>query len=144
VVPDSPAGQARLAAAFDRHPRTDDEEIECMKNQAQGKSGRRSLLLIGVVVLALGLITSAFLWFGGSGKRSHAYALAPESALPDKVRQAPGSVQDAYRFAIANRDLLRQIPCYCGCGAEHRSNAECYIKDVRPDGSTIFDFMSLG
>jgi hypothetical protein len=54
-------------------------------------------------------------------------------------------VRDAYRFAIANRDILRQIPCYCGCGAEgHKSNADCYIKDVRPDGSIVFDPMSFG
>lgn len=115
-----------------------------MKNQAEGQSGRRPLLLIGGVVLALGLIASVFLWLGASGKRSHAYALAPESALPANIRQAPGSVRDAYRFAIANRSLLRQIPCYCGCGAEHRSNADCYIKDVRPDGTIIFDPMSFG
>jgi len=70
--------------------------------------------------------------------------LAPESALPTNVRQAPPTVREAYRFAIANRDILKQIPCYCGCGAEHQSNAECYIKDVRPDGTIEFDLMSFG
>jgi hypothetical protein len=98
-----------------------------------------------VIALSLGLIVFAFVWLGASGKESHAYALAPESVLPDNIRQSPRSVREAYRFAIANRDMLRQIPCYCGCGAEgHKSNADCYIKDVRPDGSIVFDPMSFG
>jgi hypothetical protein len=84
------------------------------------------------------------LLLSGGGKTSRAYALAPESALPANVRQAPPGVREAYRFAIANRDILRQIPCYCGCGPQHESNAECYIKGVKPDGSLVFDDMSLG
>ncbi len=107
--------------------------------------GRRPLLLLGVIALALGLIASALLWLDASGRVSHTYAMAPESALPANIRQAPPNVRDAYRFAIANRDILRQIPCFCGCGTEgHKSNADCYIKDVRPDGSIVFDPMSFG
>jgi hypothetical protein len=70
--------------------------------------------------------------------------MAPEGALPDKARKAPPKVREAYRFAIANRGLLSQIPCYCGCGAEHKSDADCFIKEVRADGSIVFDGMSLG
>lgn len=98
---------------------------------------------VGIVLLA-GVAAAVFFWPSGSQDGGRAYALAPESALPDKVRQAPPDVREAYRFAIANRDILRKIPCYCGCGAEHQSNAECYIKDVRPDGRIQFDYMSLG
>ena len=105
---------------------------------------RRLLLVVGAAALGAGIIATIFFWPGVSGKSSRAYALAPESALPTNVRQAPPTVREAYRFAIANRDILKQIPCYCGCGAEHQSNAECYIKDVRPDGSIEFDLMSFG
>jgi uncharacterized protein with PCYCGC motif len=106
---------------------------------------RRPFFLLGVIALSLGLIVVAFARLGTSGRVSHAYALAPEAALPANIRQAPPNVRDAYRFAIANRDILGQIPCYCGCGTErHKSNADCYIKDVRPDGSIVFDPMSFG
>ena len=72
-------------------------------------------------------------------------ALAPESALPDFVSDAPPQVKEAYRFAIANPDVLTKFPCYCGCGAMgHKSNLQCYIKETRPDGSIEFDNHAFG
>ena len=66
--------------------------------------------------------------------------LAPESALPESIRRGPQEVRDAYRFALANREALQYIPCYCGCGADgHRSNYDCYIKEIRPDGTATFN-----
>jgi len=36
--------------------------------------------------------------------------------------------------------LLSAIPCYCGCGAQgHRSNLDCYVKEIGPDGSIVFE-----
>jgi hypothetical protein len=72
------------------------------------------------------------------------YQLAPESLLPADIRRAPDEVREAYRFAIANRDILRYIPCYCGCGSEgHTSNASCYVKDASTPAKLMFDRMSL-
>jgi hypothetical protein len=79
------------------------------------------------------------------GAASHAYALAPESILPPDIQRAPADVREAYRFAVANRDTLRYIPCYCGCGANgYTSNASCYVKDSATPGKLEFDRMSLG
>lgn len=105
----------------------------------------------------MGLIPGVF-WFGWlllaacSGANSPATSLnqpklAPEAVLPDYVRlNAPPAVKEAYRFAIANPDVLKSIPCYCGCGAVgHQSNLDCYVKDMRPDGSRIvFDNHAYG
>ena len=91
-----------------------------------------------------GIVFVWIVWWGGGEQASHAYVLAPESVLPEQIRQAPPAVREAYRFAIANRETLQYIPCYCGCGAEHASNYGCYVKEVRPDGSYLFDYMSLG
>ncbi len=114
--------------------------------RSRSTSGRRTIW-IGVIVLAalaVGGMTGALMWPIGTGNVRPAYGLAAESALPDLLRKAPPKVRDAYRFAIANRETLRQIPCYCGCGAEHKSNAECYIKNVAADGKIEFDLMSYG
>ena len=63
---------------------------------------------------------------------------------PGSLRDAPAEVREAYRFAIANRETLRYIPCYCGCGSEgHTSNASCYVKDSSTPDKLIFDRMSL-
>lgn len=99
-----------------------------------------------VAVAAVAVVAAAAAaWLSGAGSTAHAYALAPESVLPPSVRQAPFKVREAYRFAVANHETLRWIPCFCGCGPEgHTSNADCYVKEVRPDGSVIYDSMSLG
>ena len=74
----------------------------------------------------------------------HRYKLAPENILPADIAKAPGDVREAYRFAVLNRDTLRYIPCYCGCGADgHTSNASCYFKDSSTPANPVFDRMSL-
>src|SRR4030042_7096105 len=100
-------------------------------------------ILISLIVLLMisGLATAC------SGKEAAPAApnLASAEALPAEVRSAPVSVQQAYRFALANPDVLQQIPCYCGCGAMgHTSNYDCYISGVGSDGQTAFDTHALG
>jgi hypothetical protein len=76
---------------------------------------------------------------------TYRYKFAPESILPVDIRSAPVEVREAYRFAIANRNTLRYIPCYCGCGVDgHTSNASCYIQDNSTPEKPVFDRMSLG
>lgn len=95
----------------------------------------RGLLAAGVVAVA---------GCRGIEAVEHRYKLAPENILPSDIAKAPGEVREAYRFAIANRDTLRYIPCYCGCGANgHTSNASCYFKDNSTPASPVFDRMSL-
>ena len=105
--------------------------------------GRRALLTRGVMVAS----AVVFPWFFSTrafGAQRRAYELAAESLLPGDIRQAPAKVREAYRFAIANREILRYIPCYCGCGEEgHTSNASCYLKDFSTPKKLIFDRMSL-
>ncbi|HEY6019209.1 MAG TPA: PCYCGC motif-containing (lipo)protein, partial [Candidatus Paceibacterota bacterium] len=34
--------------------------------------------------------------------------------MPMEVQSAPATVQQAYQFAAANPDVMKNIPCYCG------------------------------
>jgi hypothetical protein len=35
----------------------------------------------------------------------------------------------AYRYAVTHQEIVRWMPCYCGCGGMgHRSNLDCYLK----------------
>jgi predicted DsbA family dithiol-disulfide isomerase len=66
--------------------------------------------------------------------------LAPASALPPDLQQLPQRAQEAYRFALANPDVLEVIPCYCGCGqVGHENNRMCYIQSKGADGQVVFD-----
>ena len=83
---------------------------------------------------------------GGTAETSSTeIKLAPQSALPDFAKDAPPQVQEAYQFAVANPEILQQMPCYCGCGAMgHQNNYQCYVKEVHPDGSLEFENHAFG
>jgi hypothetical protein len=97
--------------------------------------------------LARGLLAAGTIAIAGCRvfeAAEHRYQLASESVLPSDISRAPDEVREAYRFAIANQDTLRYIPCYCGCGSEgHTSNASCYVKDTSTPENLFFDRMSL-
>lgn len=118
-----------------------------MSKRRVRKHGKRYRLavVVGTVALVAGTAAAIFFWPGESRETLRAYALAPESVLPADIQQAPARVREAYRFAVANSEVLRWIPCYCGCGADgHTSNASCYLKDFSTPGNLFFDRMSLG
>ena len=59
-------------------------------------------------------------------------------AFPAFVSQ---TVQDGYQFALERPDLLKVLPCYCGCGlnAGHKSNLDCFVAGVDKAGAVAFD-----
>ncbi len=63
---------------------------------------------------------------------------------PDFVTSAPPEVIHMYEFQILNGDLMKYMPCFCGCFKEdgHLNNRDCYIKQVNTDGSVVFDTMA--
>lgn len=93
---------------------------------------RGSLILF---VLLLALVASSC-----SGPKEEV-TMAPASQLPASLQNAPVEVQEAYRFAIANKELLLEIPCFCGCnGIGHASNYDCYVaEDGGPGQVTEYD-----
>jgi hypothetical protein len=61
------------------------------------------------------------------------------AARPDFVSHATHRTQTAYAFALARPDILRWLPCYCGCGAMgHLSNLDCFVKPADGD-SVVFE-----
>ncbi len=65
--------------------------------------------------------------------------------MPSEVQSAPVVVQQAYQFAAANPDVMKNIPCYCGCGnVGHTSNYSCYVSQVDEKGGITFDHHALG
>jgi hypothetical protein len=101
--------------------------------------------LVNKILFAIFAGVSAILLAACNGTESTSVEMAPFSELPPRVQEAPVTVQEAYRFALANPDLLQQIPCYCGCGGVgHTSNYACYVAGEQDDGSVAFDYHALG
>ncbi len=70
--------------------------------------------------------------------------MASLSDMPADVRKASVSVQQAYQFAVANPEVVKQVPCYCGCGSMgHTSNYSCYVKSDA-GGKIVFDQHATG
>ena len=65
--------------------------------------------------------------------------------MPDNVKSAPTVVQQAYQFASANPEILKGIPCYCGCDdIGHTSNYSCYVSGADSNGRITYDAHALG
>lgn len=75
----------------------------------------------------------------------HELKMAPMNMLPKQVQNAPTRVREAYQFAVANPDALKNVPCYCGCGAiGHTSDYSCFVTEAKGDGTYVFDQHALG
>ncbi|MBS1253299.1 MAG: hypothetical protein MAG451_02348 [Anaerolineales bacterium] len=91
-------------------------------------------MLFGVILL-FALVVGC-----SGGEQAVTIELAPASLLPPGVQTAEPKVREAYQFAIANQEYLANFPCHCGCGAmDHESNLDCYIDEIKPDGTIAFD-----
>jgi hypothetical protein len=56
---------------------------------------------------------------------------------------AESILRDAYAFAANREDVVRYIPCYCGCERKehHQSLRDCFIRGRAADGTPRWDPM---
>jgi len=100
---------------------------------------RKSFLLF--VVLSMILVVGP----ACSSRKEADLHIMPLDQMPAEVQMAPVVVQQAYQFAAANPDVMKDIPCYCGCGSVgHTSNYSCYVSHVDDKGNFTFDNHALG
>lgn len=61
--------------------------------------------------------------------------------LPSFLDEVDPQVKEIYQIAAKHHALLQWIPCYCGCGesAGHQHNRNCFIAEVKEDGSVVWD-----
>ncbi|WP_213421143.1 PCYCGC motif-containing (lipo)protein [Bhargavaea massiliensis] len=66
---------------------------------------------------------------------------ASAEELPSFLDDKPEDMQLVYKVAGSATEILEWMPCYCGCGdsAGHKSNMNCFISEVREDGSVVWD-----
>lgn len=104
-------------------------------------SGTRKLLFLSVIVV---LLTTAVSACSTQSQSSDLHMMSMDE-MPAEVQSAPVTVQTAYQFSAANPDIMKDIPCYCGCGnIGHTSNYACYVSHVDDKGNITFDNHALG
>lgn len=102
----------------------------------------RKLFLISIILILLSTALSAC--SASSSSEVH-LTMMPLDQMPAEVQSAPITVQEAYSFNAANPDIMKDIPCYCGCGdIGHTSNYDCYVSAVDAGGNITFDNHALG
>ena len=105
----------------------------------------RKTFVISIGFILISLMISACTGSGTGASAGSSFTLAPLKDMPKEVQRAPLTVQQAYQFAVANPELLSQIPCYCGCGGMgHGSNYACYVQGMDTGGGIAFDGHALG
>lgn len=98
-----------------------------------------------IFLLLIGLIALTTLPACSSPSSDIHLDMTSMDKMPAEVQSAPITVQEAYQFASANLEVMKNIPCYCGCGnVGHTSNYSCYVSSADDKGSFKFDNHALG
>ena len=93
----------------------------------------------GAALVAWGLTVAGMAWTARPEPASVALQEPAVEFLAGKVggplpRFVDAAARPAYEYAVAAPDLLRAVPCYCGCvnlAVPHRDLYDCF---VTPDG----------
>jgi hypothetical protein len=106
---------------------------------------RLSHKLFFIVMMGLIALTGLSACSTQSSSEDNHLNMASMELMPAEVRAAPVTVQEAYRFNVANPEVMKDIPCYCGCGnIGHTSNYDCYVSHVNEKGKFTFDNHAVG
>jgi hypothetical protein len=61
--------------------------------------------------------------------------------LPQFLDSKHENITAVYAAAAKYKELLEQIPCYCGCNESvaHRDNYDCFIHENKENGAVVWD-----
>ncbi|WP_153127039.1 PCYCGC motif-containing (lipo)protein [Peribacillus tepidiphilus] len=85
----------------------------------------------------------------GNNKQGHQQTVSRDiveetksiEVLPSFLDDKPKEMKNLYVSAAKNRELLENIPCYCGCGESsgHKNNYDCFVFENKKDGAIMWD-----
>ena len=66
---------------------------------------------------------------------------ASTSVLPHFLEKKDKAIKTIYAEAGQHKDLLENMPCYCGCGesAGHLNNYDCFVFESKKNGQVVWD-----
>lgn len=70
--------------------------------------------------------------------RAHEGPLPPLPRLSVEPLRPMETIRRAYEFAARHPEVLRFVPCYCGCEREgHGGNHDCFVSSRAADGRVV-------
>ena len=91
-------------------------------------------ILIGILLSGL-LIIGA----GCSASQSEETLAKDQTPFPNYVLASSSIIQGTYALAANHPDVLKNVPCYCGCGVEagHQNNLDCFVGQMGPNNKVL-------
>lgn len=61
--------------------------------------------------------------------------------LPGFLDSVDPQIRQVYSLVARHPGLIKDMPCYCGCGESvgHKSNLNCFIRDIGKGGKVVWD-----
>lgn len=111
---------------------------------------KRALWIIGFVWMLTACSGQQATQDNERGESAHLHQLpngdvqevtASVDQLPSFLDDQSDELRLVYQMAGKATDILDVMPCYCGCGdsAGHLNNKNCFVHEVREDGSVVWD-----
>ena len=71
--------------------------------------------------------------------------LPPLPVVGYQPPRPPDVVHAVYRFAAQHPEVMRYVPCYCGCEhSGHRDNEDCFVSARDAEGRVTWNAHGLG
>ena len=93
---------------------------------------------------------------GGASRQEQTQGQTSSSPVADQVPLDPipvptalpvpqAELESAYVFAAQHDEIVRYIPCFCGCeGLKHTSVASCFVSSRDPNGRVVWNKHGAG
>ena len=122
------------------------------KKQSSGRFWSRPPFWLGVVIVFFGTIILAWgMYFEKEAKQDEdasviapwddSWPSLPVSSLPSHPIEF---IRAAYAFAARRPDIVKYLPCYCGCEKQgHQSLEFCFVRSRTATGIQQWDGMGF-
>jgi hypothetical protein len=90
--------------------------------------------------ILVGILLSGLIIVGvGCSSQSEETLAKGQTPLPNYVLTSSSIIQGTYALAANHPDVLKNVPCYCGCGVEagHQSNLDCFVGQLGPNNKVL-------
>lgn len=119
---------------------------------AEVKAAERRMRIGALIALSfvlLGAVGAAVLFNRRDAEESRSPLVQWDRRWPPlpKTKRRIGTIehiQHSYAFAARREDVVRYLPCYCGCARQgHTSLRSCFLKSRTADGQPVWDAMGF-